>query len=42
MGGRAVSTELTILVMKYQFDTNAGLMLLAMIFAFIFSLLGVK
>ena len=42
MGGLAASTVLTMLVMKYQFDQNPGLTLLAVIFAFIFSLVGAE
>ncbi|EPS99458.1 OPT oligopeptide transporter [Fomitopsis schrenkii] len=41
-GGLVASTVLTMLVMKFQFDQNPGLTLLAVIFAFIFSLVGAE
>ncbi|OCH94855.1 OPT oligopeptide transporter [Obba rivulosa] len=41
-GGLAVSTILTMLVMRYQFGQNAGVTLLAIVFSFFFSLVGAE
>ncbi|KAH9937937.1 OPT oligopeptide transporter [Amylocystis lapponica] len=41
-GGLAISTILTMLIMRYQFGQNAGITLLSIIFAFIFSLVGAE
>ncbi|KAI0916387.1 hypothetical protein AcV5_003343 [Taiwanofungus camphoratus] len=41
-GGLTISTILTMLIMRYQFDQNAGVTLLAVLFAFLFSLIGAE
>jgi len=41
-GGLAMSTVLTMLIMRYQFGQNAGITLLSIVFAFIFSLVGAE
>ncbi|PCH38834.1 OPT oligopeptide transporter [Wolfiporia cocos MD-104 SS10] len=42
VGGLIASTIMTMCVMKYQFGQNAGITLLSIIFAFIFSLVGAE
>ncbi|CCM06293.1 uncharacterized protein FIBRA_08544 [Fibroporia radiculosa] len=42
VGGLVVSTIMTMCVMKYQFGQNAGITLLSIVFAFIFSLVGAE
>ncbi|EIW55414.1 uncharacterized protein TRAVEDRAFT_131235, partial [Trametes versicolor FP-101664 SS1] len=41
-GGLAAGTILTMLVMRYQFGQNAGVTLLAILFSFLFSLVGAE
>lgn len=42
VGGLIASSIMTMCVMKYQFGQNAGVTLLAIVFAFIFSLVGAE
>ncbi|KAI0739263.1 OPT oligopeptide transporter [Daedaleopsis nitida] len=41
-GGLAAGTILTMIVMRYQFGQNAGVTLLAILFSFLFSLVGAE
>ncbi|KAL6298052.1 OPT oligopeptide transporter protein-domain-containing protein [Sparassis latifolia] len=42
IGGLTISTILSMLIMRYQFGQNAGVTFLAVIFSFIFSLVGAE
>lgn len=42
VGGMLVATVVTMVVMSTQFNQNAGVTLLAIIFAFLFSLIGAE